>query len=50
MTITSSSQMGKQTITTLSGSIIDQTALFGVLNALYDIRPPLHYVDCLEIN
>lgn len=50
LTIRSSSQEGKQTITTLSGSIIDQAALFGVLKALYDMRLPLLSVECLEAN
>ncbi len=50
MSITSSSQEGKQSITTLSGSIIDQAALFGVLKALYDMRMPLLSVECLETN
>ena len=36
-------------ITTLSGSFIDQAALFGVLKALYDMRLPLLSVECLEI-
>jgi hypothetical protein len=38
LTITSSSQVGVRPITTLSGSITDQAALFGVLKALYDMR------------
>lgn len=50
LTITCSNQQGKQTITTLSGSIIDQAALFGVLKALYDMRLPLVSVEYLEIN
>jgi len=37
-------------ITTLSGSLIDQAALFGVLKTLYDMRLPLLSVECLEIN
>jgi hypothetical protein len=37
-------------ITTLSGALIDQAALFGVLKALYDMRLPLLSVECLEIN
>ena len=41
---------GKRTVTTLSGPIIDQAALFGVLKALYDMRLPLLSVECLEIN
>jgi hypothetical protein len=31
----------KVTITTLRGQLPDQAALFGVLNALYDMRLPL---------
>ena len=45
-----SSQGGEQPITTLSGPIIDQAALFGVLKALYDMRLPLLSVECLEVN
>jgi hypothetical protein len=48
--INSSSQEGKSTVSTISGSIIDQAALFGVLNALYDMRLPLLSVECLEVN
>ena len=36
-------------ITTLSGALIDQAALFGVLKALYDMRLPLLSVECLEV-
>ena len=43
-------QEGKQAVTTLSGPIIDQAALFGVLKALYDMRLPLLSVECLETN
>jgi len=50
MTITSSNQSGGGMVTTLSGSIIDQAALFGVLNALYEMRLPLISVECLEVN
>ena len=39
----------KITITSLSGPIIDQAALFGVLKALYDMRLPLLSVECLEV-
>lgn len=39
-----------QSVTTLSGSLIDQAALFGVLKALYDMRLPLLSVECVEIN
>ena len=48
--INSSKNEGKREITTLSGPIIDQAALFGVLKALYDMRLPLLSVECLEIN
>ena len=36
-------------ITTLSGALIDQAALFGVLKALYDMRLPLLAVECMEV-
>ena len=50
MMITSSSQEGMRPITTLSGPIVDQAALLGVLNALYNLRLPLISVECLDIN
>ena len=37
-------------ITTLSGHLIDQAALIGVLNTLYDLRFPLISVECTEID
>jgi len=37
-------------ITTLSGALVDQAALFGVLKALFDMRLPLLSVECLEFN
>ena len=36
--------------TTLTGWLIDQAALFGVLKALYDMRLPLLSVECLDAN
>ena len=48
--INTSNPDGKRGVTTLSGPIIDQAALFGVLKALYDMRLPLLSVECLEIN
>jgi len=48
--INPSTQEGKAAITSLSGPIIDQAALFGVLKALYDMRLPLLSVECLEVN
>ncbi len=47
--IDTSSPEEKSAVTTISGFIIDQAALFGVLNALYDMRLPLLSVECLEI-
>lgn len=35
-------------VTVLSGDVIDQAALLGVLNALYDLRYPLLSVQRLE--
>lgn len=32
--------------TTLSGRLADQAALLGLLNALYDYRYPLLFVEC----
>jgi len=40
----------RKVVTTLSGTLIDQAALFGVLKALYDMRLPLLSVECLELN
>ena len=49
LTITPISQGDEQMITNLSGQLLDQAALFGVLVALYDMRLPLISVDCLEV-
>jgi len=38
----------RHTITTISGTFQDQTVLFGVLMALYDMRLPLLSVFCSE--
>ena len=48
--ISNTSQDENTLITTLSGALIDQAALFGVLKALYDMRLPLLSVECLKIN
>ena len=37
-------------LTVLTGSLVDQAALFGVLNGLYGLGFPLLSVECLEIN
>ncbi|MEA3438906.1 MAG: hypothetical protein U9R58_01335 [Chloroflexota bacterium] len=47
-----SSQTGasdKKPVTALTGVLIDQAALFGVLNTLYDMRLPLLSVECFSI-
>jgi len=38
----------KKPVTTLTGPLIDQAALLGVLNTLYNMRLPLISVDCLS--
>lgn len=47
--IVSSSEDEKTAVTTLSGTIIDQAALFGVLKALYNMHLPLLSVECLDV-
>jgi len=42
------SGQGKKPITTLTGPLPDQTALFNILHMLYDMRLPLLSVVCLE--
>ena len=37
-------------LTVLTGSLVDQAALFGVLNGLYGLGFPLLSVECLKIN
>lgn len=34
-------------LTTLKGKLVDQAALMGVLNALYNLRLPIWSVECL---
>jgi len=48
LTIRAAKQDAEVTVTTLSGRIIDQAALFGILKTLYDMRLPLLSVECLE--
>ena len=36
--------------TVLSGRLVDQAALFGVLDGLYGLGFPLVAVECIEIN
>ena len=38
-------ELAKHPVTTLTGQLLDQAALFGVLNSLYDRRLPLLLVE-----
>jgi hypothetical protein len=49
MTIAPASQEGEPPLTVLVGHLIDQAALLGVVNFLYDLGQPLLSVECLEI-
>jgi hypothetical protein len=49
MTISTEDDEIRHPITTLTGQLLDQAALYGVLNALYDHRLPLLSVQCLSI-
>jgi len=35
------------TVTTLEGSVLDQAALLGILNTIYELRLPLISVQCV---
>jgi hypothetical protein len=48
MTIEHGSDPKFSTITLLTGGLIDQSALIGVLNALYDIGCPIISVEYVE--
>lgn len=48
LTITQMEDQSGCEITTLRGQLPDQAAVFGVLNALYDMRLPLLYFECLD--
>jgi len=37
-------------VTTLTGQLLDQTALMGVINTLYDRHFPILSVECLSID
>jgi hypothetical protein len=49
LTISINTEDDDKLITMLSGALIDQAALFGVLKALYDMRLPLLSVECVEV-
>ncbi len=48
MVITSAFTASRAPMTILVGHLIDQAALCGVLNALYDLHLPLLSVECLD--
>jgi hypothetical protein len=48
MTIVSPPPAGHSAITTLSGRLVDQAALMGVLNSLYNLRLTVLSVECLD--
>ena len=47
MRISSTRRQGGRSITTLTGELVDQAALVGVLNSLYDMGYPLLKVERL---
>jgi hypothetical protein len=47
MTITSTGPEEEPAVTALVGQLVDQAALLGVLNFLYDLSLPLISVECL---
>ena len=48
MRISTDSTTGKEAVTTLTGNLVDQAALSGVIKALYDLRIPLLSVENLD--
>ena len=46
MAINAAGQDSEAPVTTLSGRLLDQAALFGVLNTLYELHLPLLLVEC----
>jgi hypothetical protein len=48
MTITPSRAVDGALVTILTGRLVDQAALLGVLNNAYDLGFPLLSVECLE--
>jgi hypothetical protein len=46
MAINAAGQDSEAPVTTLSGRLLDQAALCGILNTLYDMRLPLLSVEC----
>ena len=50
MTIQAKIEPDQPTVTTLTGQLLDQAALMGVLNRLYGLCLPLLSVECLSID
>ncbi len=48
MTIEHDIVLNQYPMTTLTGQLIDQSALIGVLNSLYDMGCPILLVECVE--
>ena len=48
MKIEHDSMLNQYQVTTLTGLLIDQAALIGVINTLYDLGCPLLAVECVE--
>ena len=48
MTIEHDIVLNQYSMTTLTGQLIDQSALIGVLNSLYDMGYPIISVECVE--
>jgi len=48
MTIEHECDPKRYTMTTLTGRLVDQSALLGVLNSLHDIGYPIISVECVE--
>ena len=48
MTIEHDIVLNQYPMTTLTGQLIDQSALIGVLNSLYDMGYPIISVECVE--
>ena len=48
MTIEHDLVLNQYPMTTLTGQLIDQSALIGVLNSLYDMGCPIISVECVE--
>jgi len=48
MDVTEEQRPGGEFQTTLVGRLLDQAALFGILNSLYELHMPVLSVSCLD--